>query len=347
MREIIADIKRWQAAGQTEIALATIVETKGSSLRPPGTRMAITADGDVAGSVSSGCVDGDVIAEMEAVLGGTAQFRHPEYGISDEEAWGVGLSCGGAIDVVVERWDALHGVLLAEIEARRPVGFASRVDRPVHMVHKADGETLGTLGDSELDGQVLMDMATAWPGPYARKHTYDQRQVFVEIIPPPPTLLVLGATDIALPLAEMGLIMGYEVIVSDARRTFLTEERFPDVTRRFGWPQDVFKASDFGPGWAVVVLFHDPKFDIPALTLALQSEAFYIGFLGSRKTQADRKADLLDAGFKEEDLARIYGPVGLDIGGKSSASIALSIMSEIVAVRHRRDGGMMSRRSKA
>jgi xanthine dehydrogenase accessory factor len=346
MREIIEDIRRWQEAGRTEIALATIIETKGSSLRPPGTRMAITAEGDVTGSVSSGCVDGDVIAEMEAVLGGAAQFRHPEYGISDEEAWGVGLSCGGAIDVVVEPWDALHDVLLTEIEARRPVGFASRVNRPVHLLHKADGETLGTLGDSELDGQVLMDIATAWPGPYAKKHAYSQGEVFVEVIPPPPTLLIFGATDIAIPLSEIGTIMGFEVVVSDARRTFLTEERFPGIDLRFGWPQDVFKASDFGPGWAIVVLFHDPKFDVPALTLALKSKAFYIGFLGSRKTQSDRKADLLDAGFKEDDLERIYGPVGLDIGGKSSASIALSIISEIVAVRHRRAGGMMSHRAK-
>jgi xanthine dehydrogenase accessory factor len=346
MREIIADIQRWQAEGRTDIALATIVETKGSSLRPPGTRMAMTAEGDVTGSVSSGCVDGDVIAEMETVLGGSVRFRHPEYGISDEEAWGAGLSCGGAIDVVVERWDPLHGVLMAEIDAHHPVGFASRLDRPGYLLHKARGETLGTLDDPDLDGQVLMDIATAWPGPYAKVHDYAQGKIFVEVIPPPPTLLVFGATDIAIPLAEIGATMGFKVIVSDARRAFLTEERFPGVDIRFGWPQDVFEASDFGPGWAVVVLFHDPKFDIPALTLALQSNAFYIGFLGSRKTQADRKADLLDAGFKEDDLKRIYGPVGLDIGGKSSASIALSIMAEIVAVRHRRQGGMMSRRAK-
>ncbi|MGC9469291.1 MAG: XdhC family protein [Anaerolineae bacterium] len=344
MKDIVPELRRWLDAGKTDIAVATILETKGSSLRPAGTRMAITAEGDVAGSVSSGCVDGDVIAEMEAVLKGTASIRRPAYGISDEEAWEVGLSCGGAIDVMVERWSDLHDVLLDEVEAKNPVGFASRTDRPVHLLHKADGETLGTLGDPDLDGQVLMDIAEFWPGPYVEKHSYPQGEVLIEIIPPPPVLLIFGATDIAIPLSKIAQITGFEVIVSDARRTFLREERFPDLELRFGWPQDAFTSGDLGPSWAVVVLFHDPKFDIPALSLALRSEAFYIGFLGSRKTQADRREDLIQAGFKEDKVDKIYGPVGLDIGGKEPALIALSIMAEIVAVQHRRTGGMMSRR---
>jgi xanthine dehydrogenase accessory factor len=309
--------------------------------------MAITSEGDVAGSVSSGCVDGDVIAEMEAVLGDGARIRRPFYGISDELAWGAGLSCGGAIDVLVERWTELYDVLLEEVDSGRSAAFASRTDRPTHLLHKADGETLGTLGDSNLDGQVLMDIAEAWPGPHAKKHTYPHGEVFIEIIPPPPTLLIFGATDIAIPLSRLALVSGYEVIISDARRTFLREDRFPDVDLRFGWPNDVFTPKDLGVGWAVVVLFHDPKFDIPALKIALESEAFYVGFLGSRKTQAERRETLREAGFTHSQLDRIYGPVGLDIGGKSPSDIALSIMSEVVAVRHRRTGGMMSRRDRS
>jgi len=347
MRDIVADLRRWRDAGVSDIAIATILATTGSSLRPAGTRMAITSEGDVVGSVSSGCVDGEVIAEMEAVLSGSVAIRTPSYGINDEDAWSVGLSCGGAIDVLVERWSELYDVLLDEVEAQRPVAFASRTDRPQHLLHRDGGETLGTLGDTDLDGQALMDIAAAWPAPYVKQHTYPRGKILIEVIPPPPVLLVFGATDIAISLAEIGRVTGFRVIVSDARRTFMQEQRFPSAELRFGWPQDVFRAQDLGPSWAVVVLFHDPKFDIPALTLALKSQAFYIGFLGSRKTRADRRNDLVQAGFKEQDLGRIHGPVGLNIGGRTPSMIALSIMSEIVAVMHRRGGGALSQKTKA
>lgn len=347
MHDIIADVKRWQEAGKIDIALATIVETRGSSLRSPGTRMALTAEGDVAGSVSSGCVDGDVIAEMEAVLQGRDAIRRPNFGISDEQAWGAGLSCGGAIDLLIERFDPLHERLMAEVAARRPVAFVSQIDAakaPAHLLHTAEGATYGTLGDADLDGAALMDIAAAWPGPHAQKHSYPQGEFFIEVIAPPPTLVIFGATDIAVPLAALARALDFEVIVSDARRAFLREERFPNVETRFGWPQDVFAPQDLGVSHAVVVLFHDPKFDVPALKLALRSDAFYTGFMGSRKTQADRRESLVEAGFTEQELARIYGPVGLDIGGKEPAMIALSILAEIVAVRYRREGGMMSKR---
>lgn len=342
MKDIFSEMERWKAEGKTDFAIATIVETRGSSLRPAGTRMLLAADGDVVGSVSSGCVDGDAIAEMEFVLSGGADIRRPFFGVSDEQAWGAGLSCGGAIDVLIERYDPIYDALIPEIEAGRPVGFATRTDTPMHLLRTMMGVVLGSLGDTTLDAAVLADLNAAWPGPYAQKHTYVQGEVFVEVFPQPPTLLIFGATDIAVPLAQMGKITGYDVIVSDARRVFLREERFPGVEIRFGWPQDVFKAEDLGPGWAVVVLFHDSKFDIPALTLALNSQAAYIGFLGSKKTQADRRQVLLEAGFTEANLARIHGPAGLNIGGKDSASIALSILAEAVAVRHRRSGGMLS-----
>jgi xanthine dehydrogenase accessory factor len=342
MRDILSDLRRWREAGREDIAVATILETKGSSLRPPGTRMAITSDGELTGSVSSGCVDGDVIAEMESVLNGGSEIRRPNYDVSDEEAWQVGLSCGGSIEILVERWTDLYDLLLDEVEAQHPVGFASLTGQPQHLIHLADGETAGGLGDSDLDGQVLMDIAAAWPGPYAKVHDYPQGRVLIEVIPPPPVLLIFGATDIGLALAELARLVGFRVVISDARRAFLTEARFPGFEHHFGWPQDAFQSKNLGPSWAVVVLFHDPKFDIPALTLALKSEAFYIGLLGSRKTQADRREALSEAGFKEGDLARIRGPVGLDIGGKVPAMIALSIMAEIAAVRHRRPGGPMS-----
>lgn len=344
MRDIINELRRWQDGGKTQIVLATIVETRGSSLRPPGARMAMNFEGDIAGSVSSGCVDGDVVAEMETVLHGKSLIRRPSFGVTDELAWGAGLSCGGSIDVLVEHWHPLYDVLIDQMDERKTVAFASRLDKPSHILHKADGDTLGTLDDPDLDGAVLMDIASAWPFPYAQKHHYPQGDVFIEVIPPPPTLLIFGATDFAIPLAKMAQTLDFSVIVSDARRAFLREEKFPGTEVRFGWPQEVFQPSDFGSGWAIVVLFHDSKFDIPALTLALQSEAFYIGFMGSQKTQNDRRALLVANGFKDNELNRIYGPIGLNIGGKSPAMIALSILSEIVAVWNRRDGGMMRNR---
>ncbi len=346
MRDIIRQVKAWRAAGETQLVLATIVETRGSSLRPSGTRMAINAKGDIAGSVSSGCVDGDVVAEMEAVLHGESLLRRPFFGVSDEVAWGAGLACGGSIDVLVEPWQPLYDALIEELEARHTVAFASRLDKPSHLLHKANGDTLGTLGDPDLDGAVLMDIAAAWPLPHAQKHAYPQGDIFIEVIPPPPTLLVFGATDFAVPLVKMAQILDFNVIVSDGRRAFLREEKFPGAEVRFGWPQEVFQPADIGSGWAVVVLFHDLKFDVPALSLALQSEAFYVGFMGSQKTQSERRAALAANGFNDSALNRIYGPIGLNIGGKSPGMIALSILSEIVAVWNRRDGGMMRQRKQ-
>jgi len=335
---IIPILKQWRQDGKTT-ALATIIETQGSSLRPAGTRMAINVDGDVAGSVSAGCVDSDVIAEMETLLNGKSPLRRPQFGISDEIAQQAGLACGGSLDVLVERWGPLHDLLIEEIAARRPVGFASRTDKPQHLIHTAEGKTAGSLGSSDLDGAVLMDIAAAWPGPHAQKHTYRWGEVFIEVIPPPPTLLIFGATDIAVPLTQMAQILNFEVIISDARRTFLKEERFPGTHTRLGWPQKVFAPTDLDVSWAVVILFHDPKLDIPALTLALKSRAFYIGMLGSRSTQAERRATLEAQGFKSSTLNRIHGPVGLNIGGTDPAHIALSILAEIIAVRHRKPGG--------
>jgi xanthine dehydrogenase accessory factor len=305
--------------------------------------MALTEDGQIAGSVSGGCVDGDVIAEMEMVLNQPVEIRRPAFGISDEEAWEAGLSCGGTLELLVERWVPLHDAFRAEIEARRPVGFASRIDRPAHVLRKADGTMLGSLGSRALDDQVLQEIADAWPGPYAARRHYDHGEVFVEVVAPPLKLVIFGATDIARALVALADPMDFEVVVCDARRAFLNDVRFPEVERRVGWPQKAVIPEMLGPGCAVIVLFHDEKFDVPSLSLALRSQAFYVGLLGSRRTQAERRAALRAGGFDSHDLERIHGPVGLDIGGRTPQMIALSILAEIVAVRHGRSGVKMSR----
>jgi xanthine dehydrogenase accessory factor len=385
MRDLIADLKRWQAAGKREIALATIVATRGSSLRPAGTRMAITAEGDIAGSISSGCVDSDIIAVMEAFLQcENVPFKRLHFGAAPApaealgaviEGWGevsdrppierVGLACGGELDVIIERWGPAYDHLMAEVEAERAVGFAMYMgDRGLqHLLYRGQtdrGQTdslsyADEQSDSPayVDGQtdslsyVVDEMREVWPGPYATTKVVTTNnapneggeEVFIEVIPPPPVLLIFGATDIATSLTRMAQELDYHVIVSDARRAFLTEARFPGAELRLGWPQDLFTPQDIGPNWAIVVLFHDPKLDGPALSLALRSEAMYVGLLGSRKTQAERRAMLREMGFGDAALARIHGPVGLNIGGKHPAMIALSILSEIVAVRN---GGQTS-----
>lgn len=336
MRTILQDLKRWRTDESLDIALATIVDVHGSGLWPAGTRMAMTEEGEIAGSVSGGCVDGDVIAEMERVLSRDVDIRRPEFGIRDEEAWEAGLSCGGTLALLVERWDPLYDTFIAEMVSGRPVGFASRLDQPVHLLRKAGGTAVGSLGDPGWDAHVLKDMTAAWPGPYAEMRQYAEGEVFVEVVPPPLKLVIFGATDIARALVSLARPLGFDVVVSDARRAFLSEGRFPNVERWMGWPQNVATPETLGVGCAVVVLFHDEKFDIPSLSLALRSQAFYVGLLGSRKTQAERRAALKAAGFGNQALNRIHGPVGLDIGGRSPQMIALSILAEIVAVRHGR-----------
>ncbi len=409
MRDLIAHLKRWQAEGKRDIALATIVATRGSSLRPAGTRMAITSEGDIAGSISSGCVDSDIIAAMEAFLQsedvsferlhfgaapvevlGEGYDRHPRLGQetggerqreaggerqreaggerqgeTGGEQGGARLACGGELDVIVERWGPVYDQLMAEVEAERPVGFAMSIgDKELgHLVYTGQRDSVSypyTDTESFDEAAVVAAMREAWPGPYATTKVVttnkittevvttnktttkvvttnggaESGEVFIEVIPPPPVLLVFGATDIATSLNQMAQQLGYHVIVSDARRAFLTEARFPHAALRLGWPQDLFTPQDIGPTWAVVVLFHDPKLDGPALTLALRSEAMYVGLLGSRRTQAERRAMLREMGFDDAALARIHGPVGLNIGGKHPAMIALAILSEIVAVRN-------------
>jgi len=333
MDEILETFARWRAAGR-EIAVATIVHVQGSALRLAGARMGLTNRGEVTGSVSGGCIDSDALAQMEALLQGALRRGQLWYGPSDDPLVPA-LACGGAVDILVERWTPLHDIWLAEVQAKRAVGFAAQLDteEPLHLLRLEDGSTSGALSTPALTQAVLETMLAAWPGPHAATHTYPEGKVYVEVTAPPPTLLIFGAMDIAQKLAEIGRTLEYRVIVADPRAAFLTPERFPNVERRLGWPQELFTSEDLDAGHAVALLFHDEKFDIPALSIALRSRAFYIGLLGSRRTQAARRQALLEAGFTEVELARIHGPLGLNLGGREPAEIALAIMAEIVAVR--------------
>jgi xanthine dehydrogenase accessory factor len=354
VHEIASDLARWLAAGE-QIALATVVWAEGPSPRPLGARLAVTRSGHMAGSVSGGCVEGTVFEEAQTVLAGGPPKRL-RYGVVDESGWEAGLACGGTIEVYVEPLVGIHRQLLAAVEAEETVALATRLDGGGHLLAWPDGRLEGDL-------RLAPELTALFPGPAARLYrgpeglvlspstllgvdsvegpvlSEVEGDVFLQVLAPPPTLVIVGAVHVAVSLVELAQTLGFHVRVVDARRAFATRERFPTVDELVvAWPQDALKAESLGPQHYVVILSHDPKFDLPALQIALRSQAAYVGLIGSRSTQARRKAALREAGFAEAELARIHGPVGLDLGGREPAEIALAILAEIVAVRHGRRG---------
>jgi len=351
MREIADNLSHWLASGE-QIALATVVWAEGSSPRAVGSRMAVAASDQMAGSVSGGCVEGAVFEEAQEVLSGGSPKRL-RYGVVDESGWEVGLACGGTIEVYVEPLVEIHRRLLAALEAEETVGLATRLDGTGHLLVWPDGRqesdrSLITLQNrhsdgahsdgAHSDGTLATELTALFPRPAAELRRGTEGDVFLEVLTPPPTLVIVGAVHIAVPLVTLAQTLGFHVRLVDARRAFATRERFPTADELIvAWPQDALEAEKLGPQHSVVILTHDPKFDVPALQIALRSRAGYVGLIGSRKTQAKRKAALREAGFGEAALARIHGPVGLNLGGREPAEIALAIMAEIVAVQHGRD----------
>jgi xanthine dehydrogenase accessory factor len=326
--ELVEDIERWRAAGE-RVALATVVGARRSAPRPIGSKLGVSSGGELAGSVSGGCVENDVYGAAQEVLGGAAP-RLVTYGISDELAFEVGLPCGGEIDVFVDTAD--HELLdrLEQIVAdqRRAVVFT---------VLEGDGvgeKRLVEEGDAdELVGQLLR-------GGRSRVVEVEGRKVFAEVFEPPPRLLVIGAVDTAEALCKAAKRLGWRTIVADARSRFATADRVPSADELIvEWPEQALARVQPDFATAVVVLTHDDKFDIPALKGALETEAFYIGALGSRRNQERRRGRLLEEGVTEEAFERIAGPCGLDIGAHTPAETALSILAEILAARAGRAGG--------
>ena len=272
MLEIAPDLRRWLARGE-KIALATVVATRRSAPRPIGAKLGVSEGGELAGSVSGGCVESEIVEFARAVLSDGEQ-RQVTYGISDEQAFSVGLPCGGEIDVLVER---------------------------------AGLDDLDRFRDDS---------------PYR--------------------LLVFGAVDLAEALCKAVGELGWQSIVADPRKRFATRERIPSADELLvEWPDEVLVRVKPDASTAVVVLTHEDRFDIPALVGALASEAFYVGALGARKNQERRRAELLEAGVSEEEIDRIAGPTGLDVGAETPAETAVSILAEILAVRSGRSGGRL------
>ena len=347
MHDVIDDVERWAAAGE-RFALATVVGTWRSAPRQPGAAMAMAGDGEPVGSVSGGCVEGAVYELSQEVLAsGEPVFQR--YGVSDDDAFAVGLTCGGIIDIFVEAVDAATFPeilsVVSSVRDHEPVAVATVIDGPgnigAHLVVWNDRST-GGLGSARLDAAVTDDVRGMLDhgatgvlriGPDGERRQ-DELSVFVQSFAPAPQMLVFGAIDFAAAVARVGKFLGYRVTVCDARGVFATRKRFPDADEVVvEWPHRFLEKANVDARTVICVLTHDPKFDVPLLEAALKTDAAYIGAMGSRRTHDDRLARLRDEGVTETSLARIASPIGLDIGARTPEETAVSIAAEIVALR--------------
>ncbi len=357
MRELLGTLEAWRADGM-DVGRAVVVRTFGSAPRPEGAVLLAGPDGRIAGSVSGGCVEGAAYDEIERARQDGVS-RVIRYGISDEQAWDVGLACGGTIDVLVQPVIPAEIVLAGEdIDHGRAVVTPLPADSPgpafgphepgageptgTPLIVTEDGALSGSLGAPALDAELVRAGLDALASGTSRTVELAGRSLFVEAFPVRPRLVVVGAVQVAIPLVALARELGYETVVIDGRPAFATRERFPTVDRLVvGWPDEVADEIGLGPSDAVAVLTHDVKFDEPAIVAALQRGCRYVGAVGSRKTQADRRDRLMAAGVTADELARLRGPIGLDLGGRAPAETALAIMAEIVADRHGGSGRPM------
>jgi xanthine dehydrogenase accessory factor len=348
VRDVITDLERWWAAGDT-VGLGTVVGTWKSSPRQPGAAMLIGPDGTAVGSVSGGCVEGAVYALAETSRDEGAPVLQ-RYGVSDDDAFAVGLTCGGIIDVFVEQVNRETfpelGSIADDIEQGRPVAVATVISGDDGLVGRRlvvrPDSIAGTLGSDRLDDAVRDDArglllqgttATVHYGPHGERRL-DDIAVFVSSYAPKPRMIVFGAIDFAAAVARVGSFLGYYVTVCDARATFATTKRFPDADEVVvEWPHRYLADTKVDERTVLCVLTHDPKFDVPLLEIALRKPVAYVGAMGSRRTHDDRVKRLRELGVGEDELARLHAPIGLDVGARTPEETAVSIAAEIVAAR--------------
>jgi xanthine dehydrogenase accessory factor len=324
MKELLGDLERWRARGE-RVALARVVATRRSAPRPVGSKLAVTASGELAGSVSGGCVESEVVEAAQEILRG-GEPRLLTYGISDDLALTVGLPCGGEIDIWVDEPDE---ELLTRLEQ-----IVRQERHAVVLTDLEDGSQRLVVAGKDPQADELIR------GGHSRIVEFEGRRVFADVFGPPPRLFVYGAVDTAEALCAAAKAIGWRTIVADARGRFATVERVPSADEVLvAWPEEALERVEPDHATAIVVLTHDDKFDLPLLTAALRTDAFYIGALGSRRNQERRRERLLEAGVDEEAADRIRGPAGLDIGAHTPAETAVSMLAEILAVRAGREGG--------
>jgi xanthine dehydrogenase accessory factor len=352
VRDVLAELTRWWRDGQA-VGMATVVGTWRSAPRPPGATMLVGLDGTAVGSVSGGCVEGAVY-ELCRQAAETGVGHLQRYGISDDDAFEVGLTCGGIIDLWIERVDQQRfgelGDVAHSVETGEPVAVVTCIEGPADRLGQRlviwPGRLSGGLGSARLDDAVTDDcrgmLATGRTGIVHYGHDGERRgdelSLFVSSYAPRPRLLVFGAIDFAAAVARVGAFLGYKVTVCDARPVFATAKRFPDADEVIvDWPHRYLRGEIDGgrvDGRTVVcVLTHDPKFDVPVLEVALREPFAYVGAMGSRRTHDDRTKRLREAGMTEVELDRLASPIGLDLGARTPEETAVSIAAEIIAAR--------------
>ncbi len=352
MRDVLSEIRRWYADGAT-FGLATVVGVSRSAPRQPGAAMAVAPDGEAVGSVSGGCVEGAVYElAQEVMASGDPAFQ--TYGFSDDDAFAVGLTCGGIIDMFVESVSPAtfpeFNDVVASIDAEEPVAVATIISGAGSVGSRLiiwPDRRAGSLGSERLDDAVTDDGR----GQLLQGHTgilrygpdgerrLDDLTVFIHSFAPAPRMIVFGAIDFASAVAAAGKFLGYRVTVCDARPIFATAKRFPEADEVIvEWPHRYLEGQLAIPNavderTVICVLTHDPKFDVPVLKLALGAPAAYIGAMGSRKTHDDRLGRLREEGVPEDQLERLFSPIGLDLGARTPEETAISIAAEIIGAR--------------
>lgn len=336
MRELLPELENWLASGK-KVALATVVSTWGSAPRPPGSFMAVSEDGEIAGSVSGGCVEGAIVeASKRAINLENAELLH--FGVADETAWDVGLACGGEIDIFVQPLETdTVSALLPHIKADRSVTLATVISGQIELLGaqlvRSEDEIIYRSNTLEISIDSISARMKASPSP--TRFAVESNagiEYFINPINPSPTLIMIGGVHIAIALAEIAHSIRFRTVLVDPRRAFGTTERFAHADKLIqAYPGKAFETIEINASTAIASLSHDPKIDDPALIAALNSPAFYIGALGSAKTQKRRLKRLAEGGVSEEALQRIEGPIGLDIGALTPEEIALAIMAQVVA----------------
>jgi xanthine dehydrogenase accessory factor len=348
MRDLIADYERLLAGGAS-VGRAVITSVWGSAPRPEGACMLATRDGAMAGSVSGGCVENAALAEIAAAIDrGSAKLV--TYGVSHEKAWEVGLACGGTIQVLVEpmvRPEVLAAARdnAGEVVATFLEGSEVRGSARVYADGRVESADTGAIPEARLREAALDALSRERSETVTLETATGSVSAFLEVFPRQPRLVIFGGVHIAMELMPLARKLGFRTIVADGREAWLTRERFPDADELIlAWPEEAFERIGLDATCYVCLLTHDPKFDEPALRLALRSPAPYIGAIGSKKTQAERRERLRSEGFSPEEIARLHGPIGLQLGGREPAEIALAIVAEMTQVRR---GGKAVRTSPA
>jgi xanthine dehydrogenase accessory factor len=348
MRDVLNDIIKWWDAGET-FGLATVVRTFRSAPREPGAALAVSAGGEVVGSVSGGCVEGAVY-ELAGEVIASGQPVLQTYGVSDDDAFAIGLTCGGILDIFVEPVSKELfpelGDLAAAVQREEPVAVATVITGPGRIGARrliyaesstgdlGAGDRLNAAVDDDARGMLAQGQTGVRRYGAQGERRGDELGVFVNSFAPPPRMMVFGAIDFAAAVARVGKFLGYRVTVCDARGVFATPARFRDADEVIvEWPHRYLENEAVDERTVICVLTHDPKFDVPLLEVALRTPAGYIGAMGSRRTHEDRVERLRQAGVTEAELARLRSPIGLDLGARTPEETAVSIAAELIQLR--------------